>query len=175
MTGRRIYRRGRIWWLRYRDLNYNSRGGFGQVGVGWTLGGLSTITRCPANYDPDGFRGTVSYDANDRFCLDGLRLVSISGAYGADGSKIAVTPGRADLPGHIGNFIDCIRSGARPNADVEEAQVSHILGHMSNISLRVGERRLEWDSAQERFRNDAAANALLKRTYRAPWVVPENV
>ena len=46
---------------------------------------------------------------------------------------------------------------------------------MSNISLRVGEQRLAWDSAGRRFRNNDAANALIKRTYREPWVVPENV
>jgi len=111
MTGRRIYRRGRIWWLRYRDLNYNSRGGFGQVGVGWTLGGLSTITRCPANYDPDGFRGTVSYDANDRFCLDGLRLVSISGAYGADGTEYRT---ERDIFAKVISYGDVGSSGDSP-------------------------------------------------------------
>jgi predicted dehydrogenase len=96
-------------------------------------------------------------------------------AYGIDGSLIAEKPGKADMPGHIGNFIDCIHSGARPNADVEKAQQSHILGHMSNLSLRVGEVPLTWDHANRRFKNNDDANALLKRTYRKPWVVPDEV
>ena len=40
--------------------------------------------------------------------------------------------------------------------------------------LRVG-KKLEWDAATERFKNDAAANALLTRAYRAPFVVPDRV
>jgi hypothetical protein len=35
----------------------------------------------------DGVRGSINYDANDRFCLDGQRLVAISGTYGADGTE----------------------------------------------------------------------------------------
>jgi hypothetical protein len=32
-------------------------------------------------------------------------------------------------------------------------------------------RRLRWDPVAERFRNDDAANALLSRPQRAPYVV----
>jgi heme exporter protein D len=35
----------------------------------------------------DGVVGGVNYDGNDRFCLDGQRLVAISGTYGSDGSE----------------------------------------------------------------------------------------
>jgi len=35
----------------------------------------------------DGLKGGVNYDANDRFCLDGQRLIAINGAYGADGTE----------------------------------------------------------------------------------------
>ena len=57
------------------SLNYNSQSGNGPLGVGWSLGGLSAITRCPATYAQDGFKGGINYDGNDRFCLDGQRLV----------------------------------------------------------------------------------------------------
>lgn len=68
-------------------LSYNSRGGNGLMGMGWTLAGLPSITRCPRTTPQDGVKGAVAYDANDRFCLDGKRLMVVSGTYGmADSS-----------------------------------------------------------------------------------------
>ena len=69
------------------SLNYNSQSGNGPLGVGWSLGGLSSISRCPATLAQDGFKGGINYDANDRYCLDGQRLVAVSGAYGANGTE----------------------------------------------------------------------------------------
>src|SRR4030095_5630171 len=68
-------------------LVYNSQAGNGLLGVGWNLEGLSAITRCPRTMAQDGVRGGVNYDANDRYCLDGQRLMAISGSYGADGTE----------------------------------------------------------------------------------------
>lgn len=59
-------------------LNYNSQGGNGVAGVGWSISGLSTITRCGATIDRDGFKGGVNLDGNDKLCLDGQRLVPVS-------------------------------------------------------------------------------------------------
>lgn len=70
-------------------LNYSSQGGNGLLGVGWNLSGPSAITRCAKTRFVDGVRGTVNFKAdNDRFCLDGQRLVLIEGAtYGIAASK----------------------------------------------------------------------------------------
>jgi hypothetical protein len=67
-------------------LVYSSRAGNGRLGMGWALSGLSVITRCPQTLAQDGTRGAVNLDANDRFCLDGQRLMLASGTYGAAGS-----------------------------------------------------------------------------------------
>ncbi|MEK6747726.1 MAG: SpvB/TcaC N-terminal domain-containing protein, partial [Pseudomonadota bacterium] len=70
------------------SLNYNSQGGNGLLGVGWGLAGLSAITRCPATQDVDGgMGGSVNFDINDKFCLDGQRLTLVSGTYGYAGSS----------------------------------------------------------------------------------------
>ena len=69
------------------SLQYDSRSGNGLLGVGWSLAGLPAITRCGRTIAQDGQVGGVGYDANDRFCLDGQRLVAISGTYGADGTE----------------------------------------------------------------------------------------
>jgi hypothetical protein len=66
------------------SLQYDSRSGNGLLGVGWSLAGLPAITRCGRTIAQDGQVGGVSYDANDRFCLDGQRLIATSGTYGAD-------------------------------------------------------------------------------------------
>jgi len=56
-------------------LTYNSQGGNGLLGMGWGLGGQSVINRCPATIVQDGFKGGINFDTNDRFCLDGQRLI----------------------------------------------------------------------------------------------------
>ena len=61
-------------------LVYNSQGGNGLLGMGWGLAGLSVIHRCGATIEIDGFKGGVNYDANDKSCLDGERLISIGGS-----------------------------------------------------------------------------------------------
>jgi hypothetical protein len=75
---------------------------------------------------------------------------------------------------HGGNFISCIRSREKPNADIEEGHISAALCHMGSISYRCGNRKLIFDAANETFGDDAA-NQYLRRTYRAPWVVPEKI
>lgn len=70
------------------SLNYSSQGGNGMAGAGWSLGGLSAITRCPQTIAQDGQTRGVQLDANDRFCLDGQRLMVVNGGtYGAVGAE----------------------------------------------------------------------------------------
>ncbi|HEX4456675.1 MAG TPA: SpvB/TcaC N-terminal domain-containing protein, partial [Polyangia bacterium] len=64
-------------------LAYGSQHGNGYLGLGWTLQGISAISRCSATGENE-VHNAVHYDAGDRFCLDGIRLVAVSGSYGAD-------------------------------------------------------------------------------------------
>jgi predicted dehydrogenase len=75
---------------------------------------------------------------------------------------------------HIQNFIDCIRDRKRPNGDIEHLHYSTLLCHYGNIAYRLG-RRLEIDPETEGFVGDDEANALVKRPYREPYVLPEEV
>lgn len=61
------------------SLSYSSNGSNGMVGLGWTLGGLSTIYRCAKTVAQDGVPGRISFDNADRLCLDGQRLVRADG------------------------------------------------------------------------------------------------
>lgn len=101
-------------------LLYHSRAGNGQLGMGWSLAGLSAITRCPRSIAQDGAIGGVHFDTDDRFCLDGQRLVMIgSGRYGSAGSYRTEIESFQDIQsqGAAGNgpqnFVVRDRSGLR--------------------------------------------------------------
>jgi predicted dehydrogenase len=95
--------------------------------------------------------------------------------FGPDGSAIASAPGRHPHGPHLDNFFECIESRALPNADIEEGHRSTLLCQLANISHRCGGRKLLFDAKSESFVNDPDANKLLKRAYRSPWLVPDEV
>lgn len=70
-------------------LSYSSQAPDGTLGAGWSLTGLSRITRCARDLARDSYAGKVSIDASDRFCLDGQRLMLVNGTgnYGDSGSE----------------------------------------------------------------------------------------
>ena len=83
--------------------------------------------------------------------------------------------GRPDGGAHHRNFLECIKTGARPNADVEIGHLSAALCHLGNIATRVG-RTLQFDPKAEKIIGDEEANALVRRQYRANhWAVPKGV
>ncbi len=73
---------------------------------------------------------------------------------------------------HLQNWLDCVRSRARPVADVEIGHRSVTVCHLAGIARQVG-RPLEWDPAAERFVNDAEADTLLSRPRRSGFELPE--
>jgi len=68
------------------SLLYSHRSPNGLLGVGWNLAGLSVITRTKATYAVDGFNGAITYGPDDRFTIDGQRLIHVQGEYGAGGT-----------------------------------------------------------------------------------------
>lgn len=85
------------------SLAYSSQAGSGILGWGWSIGGLSSITRCPQTTYQDGARASVAYTLADRFCMDGQRMVLVAGAYGADGSEYRTEVERFDkITAHSG-------------------------------------------------------------------------
>jgi hypothetical protein len=74
------------------------------------------------------------------------------------------------------NFIDVVKSRKKEdlNAPIEEGHYSCALMHLANISYRLG-RSLNFDPKTEMIIGDKEASALMRRQYRAPFVVPEKV
>jgi predicted dehydrogenase len=72
---------------------------------------------------------------------------------------------------HIKNFIECVKSRQKPEADVEAGHKSVIACHLGNIAVRL-RRYVRWDAAKEKVIGDAEAQALVGRAYRKPWSLP---
>lgn len=66
------------------SLTYSSHSGNGLVGLGWSMGGLSAISRCRQTLGQDGESKPITWTSDDRLCLDGQRLILESGMYGDD-------------------------------------------------------------------------------------------
>ncbi|HEY2012723.1 MAG TPA: hypothetical protein VGH38_04440, partial [Bryobacteraceae bacterium] len=77
-------------------------------------------------------------------------------------------PASSDTMAHARNFLDCIKTRAKCNADI-------LTGHLSTSATLLGNiahkqrSLLEWDARGERFTNNAAANQWLSYQYRAPY------
>jgi predicted dehydrogenase len=69
---------------------------------------------------------------------------------------------------HIRNFLDCVKSRAKCNCDLETGHRSTTFAHLANLALAT-RSRLEWDAATERIINSEEANRLLDYEYRSPW------
>ncbi|MDR3634960.1 MAG: Gfo/Idh/MocA family oxidoreductase [Isosphaeraceae bacterium] len=75
------------------------------------------------------------------------------------------------VPVHVANFLDCLKTRARPTCDIEIAHRSTNTCHLGNIAYRLG-RKLHWDETTETFKNDPEANTLLTREARRGYELP---
>ena len=76
------------------------------------------------------------------------------------------------IRGHMLDFLGAITQQAKPIADIEQGHISTVSCLLANLSMQVG-RSLRWNPQTHRIEGDDAANTLLRRPYRAPWVHPE--
>ena len=129
-----------------------------------------------------------------KFHLDGDRGPGLGAIFIGDKGKIEINRNKVasnpkdlvrspDNPGpnkkpetqyHIENWVECIKSRARCNADIEFGQRATSLCELVNIARNVGRvgEPLKWDPAAERFTNCNEGNALLSRERRAGYELP---
>lgn len=69
---------------------------------------------------------------------------------------------------HHQNWLQAIRDGSRPVADVEIGHRTATACHLGNIAARLG-REIKWDASAQRIVGDEEAAAMLARPYREPW------
>lgn len=70
-----------------------------------------------------------------------------------------------------GNWLDCIRSRQQPIAPVEVAHRACTACLLHHMAMKL-KRKLYWDPARERFKNDDEANGMLSRPMRPPYTLP---
>lgn len=68
-------------------LMYDSRSGLGDMGFGWSVSGISKITRTGNNFAQHGEAQPIRFSSKDAFLLDGQYLTLIEGQNGEANSK----------------------------------------------------------------------------------------
>ena len=106
---------------------------------------------------------------------DGWVLVSREGIDASPKSLLQETFSSDDirLPvsnDHKRNFLECVKNRRQTVSPIEAAVRSDTICHLDDIAIRTG-RKLRWDPAKEQFLNDEAANRLLSRPMRSPWIL----
>jgi len=111
------------------SLTYDSAGGNGVLGMGFSLSGASAITRCPSNLADDAEIRAVQDDAADKLCLDGKRLI-----------KEGIAPGTVEyrtfpdtlvkVVGHVSHGEDA-KEGARTRSRTRR-RLAHRSGRASS-------------------------------------------
>jgi predicted dehydrogenase len=84
-----------------------------------------------------------------------------------------IGPGEINLPKsteHHLNWLEAVRSRQQPIAPVEIAHRSCSACLLHHMAMKL-KRKLYWDPAKERFKNDDEANAMLSRPQRAPYTI----
>jgi hypothetical protein len=80
--------------------------------------------------------------------------------------------GEGGLNQHTANFIECMKTRARPKCDVEKGSLAAVTAHLGNIAFRT-DGKVRWDASTMTFPGNEKANDLTKARYRAPWEVPK--
>jgi len=70
---------------------------------------------------------------------------------------------------HMQNWVDCMRTRAKPICDVEIGHRSTTVCHLGNIARWLAPRKLQWEPAKEVFVGDDEANRYLARPMRQPY------
>ena len=75
------------------------------------------------------------------------------------------------IRGHMVDLLQNIATRGKPVADIEQGHISTASCILANLSMGLG-RSLTWDPATQKIVGDEAANKMLQRPYRAPWIHP---
>lgn len=101
-------------------LSYSSQSGVGNMGLGWALSAGGNISRCRQTLQVDGQTQPIKFSNSDRFCLDGQRLLLVTGSsYGAVGATYkpeldsgTVVTSEGGTSGHPDRFVVTAKDGS---------------------------------------------------------------
>ena len=131
---------------------------FGNAGASW-----ESQSCHPRGLEGSGF-GVAFYGRDGALVISGNRYT----VYDGDGNEVDRVDGSWDDAVHMQNFLDGIRQGKRPNAEIETGQKSTMLCHLGNIAYRTG-HTLQIDPADGHIVDDEKAAGYWQREYRPDW------
>jgi hypothetical protein len=83
-------------------------------------------------------------------------------------ARVEKGTGGGDTFAHARNFLDCVKSRGKCNADILTGHLSTSTTLIGNIAYKT-RSMLEWDARAERFTNNNAANQWLSYKYRTEY------
>ncbi len=150
---------------------------YGDCQVEFEVRGLLTAGESSITFEDGNFIGNLFFGSQGVMALDARGFRIYKGEKRELAEEMKLIEAKPDDPApHIANFLDVVRSRKQQDlaAGVEQGHISSAMCHLANISYRL-RRSLTFDPIQERFQGDEAADELLTRRYRAPYVVPARV
>jgi predicted dehydrogenase len=144
---------------------------YGETELNFEVRGLMTGTEGGMSPTGNNFVGNLFYGSNGWMSIDSNGFQVYKGEKSQQTMNVKAEPG-SDVAPHMANFLAACRSRRYQDlhADVAIGVMSADLCHLANATYRTG-KRLAVDAARGRFTADDAANALLTRIYRKPYVV----
>jgi RHS repeat-associated protein len=132
------------------SLDYANGAANGLVGIGWSIGGLSSIARCPKIAARNGgMSQPVTDTTSDDLCLDGHPLTLVSGTHFQDGAEY-----RTEIDTF--NRIKMVVEGSEAISFRVEKRDGRIFTYGGNAQSRVhrgiGERARAWALSEIRDR-----------------------
>lgn len=112
---------------------------------------------CPVRFEGDS--GWVEAGDSGKLVLSSPALLA--------GRKVAEIGGYP-ATFHVREFLDCVKTRAKPKANADVACYSHIACHAANIACFLG-RKLAYDPVKNEFPGDDEANRLRSEALREPW------
>ena len=119
--------------------------------------GWLPLGSCPVRFE--GETGWIETGDSGKMVLSSPTLLA--------GRKVAEIGGYP-ATFHVRDFLDCVKSRAKPKANAEAACFAHIACHAANIAIFLG-RPLHYDLRKHAFIGDAQANRLRSEALREPW------
>jgi predicted dehydrogenase len=118
--------------------------------------GLGT---CPVRFEGD--QGWVEVADNGGIATSSPTLL----AAGKPAEMAGTDPSK-----NVRDFLNCVKSRAKPACNSTVARYGHIACHAAAISWKLG-RKVRFDPATEAFIDDAEADKMRSHARRAPWAL----
>ncbi len=157
-------------WRSWRDYSGGGMTDWGAHHFGGMMFAVNKMEDGPVEIiPPDGKdHRYLTYRFKDGLLLYHCNRLDVVG----DGQPIAPReiPKYKGTGGIYGDFLESVRTRAKPFRDIERAHRTASICHLGNICYQLN-RPLKWDPVKEEFPGDERANRLRDRARREPWTI----